>query len=389
MRPRDGSDKLNSRVVSSFDPNDKSATGVGDGGYIDGQGPIEYRIRFENLATASAAAQQVRVTDVLDAKLDWSTFELLEFGFNGRGNRSPDRCVGLFRRHLQSSPIPNPVQCEIHLDPVTGELAVDFKSFDEETGDWPEDPLAGFLPPNDETGRGEGYIRFSIWPVEGLDEGETIENQASIVFDVNEPIITNVAVNTIDTTAPSSAVTAFPANTPPSFVVNLTGDDGSGSGIAVYEVFVSVNGAPFVFYNFFEENSFVYDGTAGVTYAFYSIATDNLGFEEPAKTTADSSVTPVATGGNFYLDWAADQFGADADNPALEATLWGKQADPDGDGYANILESYLSLNPLLADVSEALQPAATDDQFTVTYTRVKNNLAAAGLRPQVSTDALT
>ena len=388
MRPRDGSDKLNSRVVSSFDPNDKSATGVGDGGYIDGTGPIEYRIRFENVATASAAAQQVRVTDVLDAKLDWSTLELLEFGFNG-AVIVPQQGASGYSGVIYIESDPNPIQCEIHLDTITGELTVDFRSFDEITGDWPEDPFAGFLPPNDETGRGEGYIRFSIWPLDGLDEGAVIENQASIVFDVNEPIITNVTINTIDTTAPSSAVAAFPANTPPSFVVNLTGDDGSGSGIAVYEVFVSVNGAPFVSYNFFEENSFVYDGIAGVTYAFYSIATDSLGFEEPAKTTADSSVTPVATGGNFYLDWAADQFGADADNPALEATLWGKQADPDGDGYANILESYLSLNPLLADVSEALQPAATDDQFTVTYTRVKNDLAAAGLRPQISTDALT
>ena len=43
-----------------------------------------------------------------------------------------------------------------------------------------------------------------IWPVPGWRTATMIENQASIVFDVNEPIITNVAVNTIDTTAPDA-----------------------------------------------------------------------------------------------------------------------------------------------------------------------------------------
>jgi hypothetical protein len=261
---------------------------VGDGGYIDGTGPIEYRIRFENVATASAAAQQVRVTDVLDAKLDWSTLELLEFGFNG-AVIVPEQGASGYSGVVYVESDPNPIQCEIHLDPITGELAVDFRSFDEETGDWPADPLAGFLPPNDETGRGDGYIRFSIWPVADLEDGVIIENQASIVFDVNEPIITNVAVNTIDTTAPDAEVAELNERSSQTFMVSWAGDDAGGSGVARYDVYVSVNGGDWTLWlNGTTETSAVYEGEVGSSYGFYAHATDALGFANPVEPTAQA-----------------------------------------------------------------------------------------------------
>ena len=52
--------------------------------------------------------------------------------------------------------------------------------------------------------------------------------------------------NTIDADAPSSSVDALPANTRnETFTVRWTGDDGSGSGIAGFDIFVSDNNGPF------------------------------------------------------------------------------------------------------------------------------------------------
>jgi hypothetical protein len=69
------------------------------------------------------------------------------------------------------------------LDPATGEL--------------PADPFAGLLPPNDETGRGEGHVTFSIGPREGLPDWTVIANSAKIVFDTEQPIETNEVSNTL------------------------------------------------------------------------------------------------------------------------------------------------------------------------------------------------
>jgi hypothetical protein len=313
---------------------------------------------------------------------------LLDFGFNGQIFTDALGQQGYRGVHEVSSD-PNPVRVEISLDPVTGLLRFEATSFDPLTQDYPANPFAGFLPPNDATGRGEGFLKFSIWPKAGLPDGTRIENEARIVFDLNPPIDTNVAINTIDLQAPVSSVADFPADALPNFTVNLNGDDGEGVGVDYYEIYLSTDGSPFTFHKVVEDDSFVFEGMAGVNYAFYSIATDQLGFAEAPKTSADASVTPVDPGEDPYGDWAAAQFGADAGNPALEATLWGKQADPDGDGFANILESYMNLNPRVHDTANALQPETSGDLFTVTYSRSKSNWAATELRPQRSLDAQT
>lgn len=48
--------------------------------------------------------------------------------------------------------------------------------------------------------------------------------------------------------------------------------------------------------------------------------------------------------------WKHDRFGAaQVENPALENSLWGDAADPDGDGLANLVEYALMLNPSSID----------------------------------------
>ena len=110
------------RVAGSIDPNDKSSTGVGEGGYIDGQGPIEYRIRFENLADGLGGRPagcghrcprcETRLVDPSSCSSSASTDAVIV---------PPEWRLRLFRVATDRTD-PNPVQCEIHLNPVTGEL---------------------------------------------------------------------------------------------------------------------------------------------------------------------------------------------------------------------------------------------------------------------------
>ena len=81
--------------------------------------------------------------------------------------------------------------------------------------------------------------------------------------------------------------------------------------------------------------------------------------------------------------WRNAQFtSAELTDPALEATLWGDQADPDGDGLANLLEYALGLSARNSNASPlqlAHDPAADGGPaLTLGYTRPKR-AADAGL----------
>ena len=170
------------------------------------------------------------------------------------------------------------------LDTGTGVLRWRLRSIDPETGALPEDPLAGFLPPNVTPPEGDGRVMFTVMPKAGLASGTEIGNGASIVFDVNDPIDTPAVLNTIDAGPPSSGVSELPSTTESSsFVVAWSGaDDVGGSGIGRYDVYVSDNGGPFALWQSTEEPSATWVGEEGHTYGFYSVAVDRVGHREPA-----------------------------------------------------------------------------------------------------------
>jgi hypothetical protein len=100
----------------------------------------------------------------------------------------------------------------------------------------------------------------------------------------------NFAPVTQDTNAPASAVVALPVISPASFAVEWSGDDGiNGTGIAFFDIFVSVNGGAFS--NWLAHTtlqSAIFAGVDGNTYAFYSRATDLAGNQELAPAAADT-----------------------------------------------------------------------------------------------------
>lgn len=189
-------DEAGVRLAGSYDPNEKTSSGFGTAGWLRADPMILYTVRFENKSSATAPAQEVVVTDDLDAGLDWSTFALEAIGFN-------DRLIEVAPAHQSYTALtevasdPNPVRVAADLDPVTGRFVLRVQSEDPVTRDLPADPFAGFLPPNDDEHHGEGFVSFTVKPRQGLADGTRIRNQARIVFDVNEPIDTETVVNTI------------------------------------------------------------------------------------------------------------------------------------------------------------------------------------------------
>ena len=146
------------------DPNDITGPGgFGEELFRQPGGTYGYTIRFQNKPEASAPAQEVFVTQTLDADLDWDSFQLTSFGWAGYQFEVP---AG---RQSYTTRINDPasslvVEVTAAFNAVTGTLAWTFRSLDPVSLDLPADALAGFLPPDDDTGRGQGFVSYTIEP---------------------------------------------------------------------------------------------------------------------------------------------------------------------------------------------------------------------------------
>ncbi len=115
-------------------------------------------------------------------------------------------------------------------------------------------------------------------PLNSLQTGAVIANQASIKFDYNDPIVTNVWINTIDQESPTSSVQPLPAESGSSFLVSWSGNDAPlGSGIDRYDIMCRYRSAFHGVEILYGSNSSTFNGKNGHHYRFYSIATDGAG----------------------------------------------------------------------------------------------------------------
>ncbi|MCU0345468.1 MAG: T9SS type A sorting domain-containing protein [Saprospiraceae bacterium] len=141
--------------LGSFDPNDKTGypLGVGDQRFIKPGQPLDYRIRFQNTGTYTAFT--VVIIDSLPETLDPASITMLgsshpyTFQLDGRG-------VAKF---------------------IFNDIMLPDSNANE--------PLS------------HGFVKFSIAQKPGLALGTTIENEAAIYFDFNEPVITNRTLHTL------------------------------------------------------------------------------------------------------------------------------------------------------------------------------------------------
>jgi 6-phosphogluconolactonase (cycloisomerase 2 family) len=291
--PLDDSSSLQVCAVGSLDPNSKTgAVGAGMSQFIKANLAVPYSVSFGNITSASAPAQSVTVTDALNTNLDLTSVTLGSLSFPGYVVTAPSvpLLISPFITTVDLRPTTNLlVDIKVTLDSTTGVLTSTFQSIDPATNQPPTDPLVGFLPPG-----ADGDIFFTVIPKPGLPTNAQIQNQATIVFDVNPPINTPTWINTIDNTQPTSQVATLPAfENAPSFPVQWTGND-VGAGIQDFTIFVSDNSGPFTaFQTNTTARSATFTGQAGHTYAFYSIARDLVGNVEPAKSAAESNTQVV------------------------------------------------------------------------------------------------
>ena len=149
----------------------------------------------------------------LSNQLDWATlrFEEVAFGntvlaISDAGNSFQTQVLQPDYRYPLTTTWLVGIAGQFNAD--TGALGWTFRTLDPQTGLLPNDVEAGFLPPNDASGRGEGHVTFSVELRPNLAVGTLITNQASIVFDTNEAIVTNVYSNTIQA-LPSAIPTIY------------------------------------------------------------------------------------------------------------------------------------------------------------------------------------
>jgi uncharacterized repeat protein (TIGR01451 family) len=149
MNSQNDNANLSQAIMGAYDPNDKTES---HGGKIvhaafTSNDYLNYTIRFENTGTYEAV--NVRVNDILDSKLDESTIVTV--------NASHPYVLERKNNVLN----------------------------------WKFDAIQ--LPPSvANTDIGHGYITFKIKPKPGYAVGDIIPNTASIYFDFNPAIVTNV-----------------------------------------------------------------------------------------------------------------------------------------------------------------------------------------------------
>ncbi len=280
--------------IRSRDPNDK----VGNEGYtsqrfIKSTEQLHYGIFFENVDTATAAAQVVTILDTLDlTKVDKHSFYLESITAGEMLVVLPDsvRLQNLDTIYKEKPVNGTYVHAQATFDTTTGIVKFVLTSLDTATLQPVTDVLAGFLPPDTTKFDGNGLVSYKIMPVATIPGGTVINNKAHIIFDNNPSIATGTWFNTIDGTKPSSQVSTLPSiSYDSSFTVHWSGTDNE-SGIVAYDVYYKTSGESGYkkWINYTADTSAVFTGSYDSTYQFYSIGYDSVLNEEDAPLIFDA-----------------------------------------------------------------------------------------------------
>ncbi|MFN0030735.1 MAG: T9SS type A sorting domain-containing protein, partial [Flavobacteriales bacterium] len=273
----------------SFDPNViYGPVGVGEEQYVRSKDKQFFGVSFENLPEATAAAQVVEVRDTLDLNVfDATTFEFADVMVAGHSIRVPR---GRHEFALDFYPVENvPYKVRLNGDfnDETGVIRWILTTLDTLTESLPD--FDGFLPPNMISPEGEGTVYYSVSPRTDLESGTEMNSEATIYFDLNEPITTNTWTNTVDDEAPTSFLTAsLVDNTNISIQMNGTDD---GCGIARYNIFISYNGGDFELFTTSSGGNVELIGEPSIVYGLYCEAVDSLGNGEVKEPIAEVEIT--------------------------------------------------------------------------------------------------
>jgi len=263
--PDDGSQIYDAKVgvngvVASWDPNEMvGPQGTGEQHYIGQTKTIDYTILFENKAEAGAPAYRVRVFNDLDTTVfDASTVRFGAtshdgVGYNWKMSRNGNR------------------------------LSWDIEGIE--------------LPPNKVAPEGEGFVTFSVDLKPGLTDGTQIANKATIIFDKNTPIETNVYSNVLDLEAPVTTMLSAKMKDSTNIVVTCKSND-SKSGAATYQLYASLEGSPYILQGIYPAGDIIFTAPCDGLYSFYILAVDNAGNTEttiPQAISISTDLIPVSS----------------------------------------------------------------------------------------------
>lgn len=281
----------NTSVYVPSDPNEIIGTrgydNLGDTmQWVAATASLPYTIYFENdPELATAAAQKVEIRCPLHAKADISTFAVGAFGFGSHvftveGNRSS------YQQRLDLTQVLGIYMDVVAgIDIVSGEAFWILQSIDPATGLPPQGTQQGFLPVNDENHSGEGYVSFTIKPkASACATGDELTASASIVFDINEAIPTNVWHNTVDALPPVTQLTGGEGYDNEVLLQFAGNDDEGGCGIKQYKLYVSDNYGAYSLYDTYPVGSeATFPTEYDHCYRFFCLGEDNVGNVEEMK----------------------------------------------------------------------------------------------------------
>lgn len=267
--------------VNSLDPNDIFGYTAESGSHFlpDSISAVNYRIEFENdTAFATASAHVVEIKDTLDGSFfDLSSYAPTSIKIGEKTeylDGSPN-----FVKTIDMRPAINAIaQVEGKYDQKKGIAIWLFTSIDPMTMEPTDDVMQGFLPVNYDGTSGIGEVAFDIKLRERFVDGTVIPNQASIVFDSNEPIMTPTWTNTVDAVAPVSKVTEVVMKNDSTFTINFEGEDNL-SGVWRYDVYYRwKNDMDWIrIANGCDTTAIDKAAVEGYTYQFCVVATDSAG----------------------------------------------------------------------------------------------------------------
>ena len=280
-------------VLRSGDPNEiEGPIGYDSVRWVSINDILNYTIRFENdPKIATAAAQIVDIRFDFPNKLWMKDFGIGAYCFSNLPV-AVDKPSNAYQNRVDLKD-----SLGIYVDLIAGlDVAKkqgfwNFSTLDAETGIAPWEPDKGMLPVNDSlTHVGEGFVTFQIKPHTDVKTGDSISIMAKIVFDQNDTIPTNTWTNKIDAGMPESKLTAELHPTLPNvYNIKFTGkDDEGGSGIKHILLYMANHDDVYEEIDTCKVDSVLaFPVEEGRQYKLYSIAVDNTGNRESAKTDPD------------------------------------------------------------------------------------------------------
>ena len=321
-------------VVFNHDPNlIIGPDGIGKNKWVSINDRLPYQIQFENDTSATAPVKVVKVIYPIDPKQDINTFQLGSFGFNSLTFNTPDGSNSYYQRLDARDSLGLYVDVTAGVDAVKKQAFWIFESIDPTTQLATNDPSKGFLLLQNKikSAAGNGFVNFTIKPINTAHTGDTLSAVASIVFDANDTVPTNRTKNTIDALPPTTRLnTAVLPVDPRTFRISWHGnDDAGGSGLQSYSVFSSVNGGAYSLYKSNITDTFLLvNATPDTTYCFFVAGKDSVKNEEALSNRCDLSVTFKGAG---YVSTPKDFYRSATSGTWNATSTW--ESSPDNINY--------------------------------------------------------